>query len=216
MIIVRYADDLVIGFQYEADARRFQEAMRARFAEFSLTLHPQKTRLIEFGRYAVSNRRRRGVGKPESFTFLGFTFLCGAARNGQFQLRRKTRRDRMLLRLKEINEELRRRMHQPIPEQGRWLRQVVTGFFNYHAVPTNGRALMSFRCHVTDLWRRTLRRRSQRDKFTWSRMTRLANDWLPEPKILHPWPSVRFAVKHPRWEPYAGKPLVRICAGDDR
>jgi RNA-directed DNA polymerase len=122
----------------------------------------------------------------------------------------------MLLKLKAIKEELRRRMHQPIPDQGRWLRQVVTGFFNYHAVPTNIRALGSFRHHVTDLWRRSLRRRSQRDKFTWASITRLAHDWLPEPRILHPWPSVRFAVKHPRWEPYAGKPLVRLCAGDGR
>jgi hypothetical protein len=123
MIIVRYCDDIVIGFQHETDARRFQAAMRARFAEFSLTLHSAKTRLIEFGRYAASNRKRRGLGKPESFTFLGFTFLCGVTRNGQFQLRRKTRRDRMLLKLKEIKEALRRRMHQSIPEQGRWLRQ---------------------------------------------------------------------------------------------
>jgi RNA-directed DNA polymerase len=214
MIIVRYADDIVVGFQHETDARRFQEAMRARFEEFSLTLHPKKTRLIEFGRYAASNRKQRGLGKPETFTFLGFTFICGVTRRGQFQLKRETRRDRMRIKLKEIKEELRRRMHQPIPEQGRWLRQVVTGFFNYHAVPTNGRALGSFRFHVTDLWRRSLRRRSQRDGFTWPRITKLADDWLPTPRILHPWPSERFAVKHPRWEPYAGIPLVRICAGD--
>jgi RNA-directed DNA polymerase len=216
MIIVRYCDDIVIGFQHETDAQRFQVAMRERLEEFALTLHPAKTRLIEFGRYAASNRKRRGLGKPESFTFLGFTFLCGVTRNERFQLRRKTRRDRMLLKLKEIKEELRRRMHQPIPEQGRWLRQVVTGFFNYHAVPTNGPALGSFRYHVTDLWRRSLKRRSQRDKFTWTRIEKLAGDWLPMPKILHPWPEVHFAVKHPRWEPYAGKPLVRICAGDGR
>ena len=120
----------------------------------------------------------------------------------------------MRTKLKEIKEELRRRMHQPIPEQGLWLRQVVTGFFNYHAVPTNVRALGSFRYYVTNLWRRSLRRRSQRDGFTWPRITKLADDWLPEPRILHPWPNLRFAVKHPRWEPYAGNPLVRICAGD--
>jgi len=216
MIIVRYADDIVVGFQHETDARRFQEEMRVRLAEFSLTLHPEKTRLIEFGRYAASNRKRQGLGKPESFTFLGFTFLCGVTRHGRFLLRRKTRRDRMLRKLKEIKEELRRRMHQPIPQQGRWLKQVVSGFFNYHAVPTNGRALLAFRYHVTDLWRRTLRRRSQRDKFSWTRITKLAADWLPEPRILHPWPSVRFAVNHPRWEPYAGNPLVRNCAGDGR
>jgi group II intron reverse transcriptase/maturase len=214
MVIVRYADDIVAGFQHEADARRFQEAMRARFEGFSLTLHPEKTRLIEFGRYAGSNRERRGRGKPETFTFLGFTFICGITQRGQFQLKRHTRRDRMRSKLKEIKEELRRRMHQPIPEQGLWLRQVVTGFFNYHAVPTNARALGSFRYHLTDLWRRSLRRRSQRDGFTWARITKLADDWLPEARILHPWPNVRFAVKHPRWEPYAGNPLVRICAGD--
>jgi RNA-directed DNA polymerase len=214
MIIVRYADDIVAGFQHEADARRFQEAMRKRFEEFSLTLYPEKTRLIEFGRYAASNRKRHGLGKPETFTFLGFTFICGVTRRGKFQLNRQTRRDRMQIKLKEIKEELRRRMHQPIPIQGLWLKQVVTGFFNYHAVPTNARALGSFRYHVTDLWRRSLRRRSQRDGFTWSRITKLADDWLPEPRILHPWPNLRFAVKHPRWEPYAGVPLVRICAGD--
>jgi hypothetical protein len=208
------ATHLVAGFQHETDARRFQAAMRARFEEFSLALHAEKTRLIEFGRYAASNRKQRGLGKPESFTFLGFTFICGATRRGQFQLKRQTRRDRMRIKLQEIKAELRRRMHQPIPEQGRWLRQVVTGFFNYHAVPTNARALGSFRYHVTDLWRRSLRRRSQRDGFTWVRIAKLADDWLPEVRILHPWPSVRFAVKHPRWEPYAGIPLVRIYAGD--
>jgi hypothetical protein len=186
MVIVRYADDLVVGFQHEVDARRFWEAMRARFEEFALTLHPEKTRLIEFGRYAASNRHRRGLGKPETFTFLGFAFICGVTQRGQFQLKRHTRRDRMWNTLREIKEEMRRRMHQPIPEQGRWLRQVVTGFFNYHAVPTNARALSSFRYHVTDLWRRTLRRRSQRDQFTWLRITRLAADWLPEVRILHP------------------------------
>jgi RNA-directed DNA polymerase len=214
IVIVRYADDVVVGFQHAADARRFQDAMRARFEEFSLTLHPEKTRLIEFGRYAASNRERRGLGKPETFTFLGFTFICGITQRGQFQLKRHTRRDRMRNKLKEIKEELRRRMHQPIPEQGLWLRRVVTGFFNYHAVPTNSRALEAFRYHLTDLWRRSLRRRSQRDGFTWPRITKLADDWLPKVRILHPWPDQRFAVKHPRWEPYAGIPLVRICAGD--
>jgi hypothetical protein len=140
MIIVRYADDIVVGFEHEHDARRFLGMMRTRLEEFSLTLHPEKTRLIEFGRYAASNRKRRGLGKPETFTFLGFVFICGVTRQGQFQLTRKTRRDRMRMRLKEIKDGLRRRRHQPIPEQGRWLRQVVGDFFNYHAVPTNGRA----------------------------------------------------------------------------
>src|SRR5215217_5970826 len=213
MIIVRYADDLVLGFEHEADARRFWGAMRMQFEEFALSLHPDKTRLIEFGRLAAARRARRGLGKPETFAFLGFTFICGKSRQGKFLLCRKTRRDRMRAKLREIKEELRRRMHQPIPEQGRWLRQVVTGYYNYHAVPTNSRALEAFHYHVIDLWRRTLRRRSQKDGSTWERIARIANDWLPKPRILHPWPQQRFAVRHPRWEPYAGMPHVRICAG---
>jgi RNA-directed DNA polymerase len=213
MIIVRYADDFIIGFQHESDARRFLNEMRKRLQEFALTLHPEKTRLIEFGRFAAERRKRRGLGKPETFNFLGFTFICGKTRSGKFQIRRKTRADRIRAKLKMIKEELRRRMHQTIPQQGYWLWQVVNGYFNYHAVPTNSRALHVFRHHVTDLWRRTLRRRSQKDRITWARMTQLAEDWLPKPIVLHPWPSVRFAVKHPRWEPYAGKPHVRFCAG---
>src|SRR6516165_8431281 len=198
MIVVRYADDLVAGFEHESDARRFLDAMRDRLGKFALSLHPDKTRLIEFGRFAATDRKLRGLGKPETFTFLGFTFICGLSRCGNFQLQRKTRRDRMLGKLKDIKAELRRRMHQPIPEQGKWLRPVVTGHFAYYAVPTNSRALSAFRHHVTDLWRRTLRRRSQKDGFTWDRMTRLVNDWLPQPRILHPWPDVRFDVRHPR------------------
>jgi RNA-directed DNA polymerase len=213
MILVRYADEIGVGFEHEADARRFWDAMRERLQEFSLSLHPDKTRLIEFGRLAAVRRARRGLGKPETFNFLGFTFICGPSRRGNFLLKRKSRRDRMRSKLKEVKDELRRRMHQPIPVQGRWLRQVVSGYFAYHAVPTNGRALLAFRHQVTNLWRRTLRRRSQKDGFTWARITRLADDWLPEPRILHPWPNQRFAVKHPRWEPYAGVPHVRICAG---
>jgi RNA-directed DNA polymerase len=216
MIIVRYADDFIVGFQHESDALRFLDEMRNRLGEFALSLHPEKTRLIEFGRFAAERRRRRGLGKPETFNFLGFTFICGKTRSGQFQLQRKTRRDRMQAKLRMIKGELRRRMHQPIPEQGQWLRRVVRGYFNYHAVPTNARALDVFRHHVTDLWRRTLRRRGQKDRTTWARMTKLANAWLPKPIILHPWPSDRFAVTHPRWEPYAGKPHVRICAGGAR
>jgi RNA-directed DNA polymerase len=216
MIVLRYADDIVVGFEKEADARRFWDAMRGRLAEFALSLHPEKTRLIEFGRFAAVTRAQRGLGKPETFNFLGFTFICGTSRQGQFQLKRKTRRDRMRAKLREVKEELRRRMHQPIPEQGRWLRQVVTGFFAYHAVPTNSAALSAFRYHVTYLWRRSLRRRSQKDGSTWQRVTRLADDWLPKPRILHPWPDQRFAVKYPRWEPYAGIPHVRICAGGAR
>ena len=216
MIIVRYADDIVVGFEHEADARRFWEAMRERLQEFALSLHPDKTRLLEFGRFAAANRKRRGLGKPETFTFLGFTFICGRTRRGDFQIHRKTRRDRMQAKLTEIKEELRRRMHQSIPQQGRWLRQVVAGYNNYHAVPTNSRALEAFRYHVIDLWRRTLRRRSQKDGSTWERIARIAHDWLPKPRILHPWPQQRFAVRHPRWEPYAGMPHVRFCPGGAR
>jgi group II intron reverse transcriptase/maturase len=216
MVIVRYADDTVVGFQHEADARRFWDAMRTRLAEFALSLHPEKTRLIEFGRFAAVARAQRGLGKPETFNFLGFTFICGKSRGGKFLLKRKTRRDRMRAKLREVKEELRRRMHRPIPEQGRWLRQVVTGFFAYHAVPTNSAALSAFRYYVVDLWRRSLQRRSQKDHTTWQRVAKLADDWLPRPRVLHPWPQKRFAVRHPRWEPYAGMPHVRICAGGAR
>jgi RNA-directed DNA polymerase len=198
MIIVRYADDLVVGFEHEDDARRFLDAMRERFEAFALTLHPDKTRLIEFGRRAAANRKGRGLGKPETFMFLGFTHICGKSRRGNFLLERKTRRDRLRRKLQDIKEELRRRMHQPIHAQRAWLRQVVTGHFAYYAVPTNGRTLSAFRYYVTDLWRRTLRRRSQRDRFTWDRMTKLADEWLPQPRILHPWPQQRFAVTYPR------------------
>jgi RNA-directed DNA polymerase len=194
------ATRLIIGFQHESDARRFLDEMRKRLGEFALSLHPEKTRLIEFGRFAAERRKRRGLGKPETFRFLGFTFICGKTRSGKFQIKRKTRRDRMRAKLREIKQALRRRMHRPIPEQGKWLGQVVRGYFNYHAVPTNGPALDVFRHHVTDIWRRTLRRRSQKDRMTWERMTQLAGDWLPKPIILHPWPSDRFAVTHPRWE----------------
>ena len=198
MIIVRYADDIVIGFEHEADARRYWDAMRERLQEFTLSLHPDKTRLIEFGRHAAARRERRGLGKPETFDFLGFTFVCGKSRRGKFLLTRRSRRDRMRATLQEVKGGLRQRMHQRIPEQGQWLRQIVAGYFAYHAVPTNIRALLAFRHHVTDLWRRTLRRRSQKDDTTWVRMKRLADDWLPHARILHPWPSDRFAVRHSR------------------
>ncbi len=203
MIIVRYADDIIVGFEHEADARRFLDAMCARLEKFALSLHPVKTRLIEFGRYAANRRAQRGLGKPESFSFLGFTFICSTSRRDTFLLKRKTRRDRMRAKLRAIKQEMRRRMHQPIPVQGKWLRQVVSGYFNYHAVPTNSRALHAFRHFVAELWQRSLRRQSQKHSMTWERFTQLANDWLPKPTILHPWPERRFAVKHPRWEPYA-------------
>jgi len=213
MTFVRYADDFIVGFQHESDARRFLDGMRERLGKFALALHPEKTRLIEFGRFAAERRQRRGLGRPETFNFLGFTFICGKTRSGKFQIKRRTRRDRMRAKLKMLKEEMWQRMHQPIPQQGKWLARVVRGYFNYHAVPTNAHALHVFRHHITDLWRRTLRRRSQKDRLTWERMTQLVDHWLPKPIILHPWPSDRFAVTHPRWEPYAGKPHVRFCAG---
>jgi group II intron reverse transcriptase/maturase len=213
VILVRYADDIIAGFEHEADARHFLEAMRERLQGFALTLHPDKTRLIEFGRFAAANRERRGLGKPETFRFLGFTFICGRSRRGKFQIRRKSRADRMRAKLQEIKQELRRRMHQPIPAQGGWLKQVMTGYLNYHAVPTNSRALGVFRHRITLQWRHALQRRSHKAGLTWQRMRRLATDWLPKPRILHPWPNARFAVRHPRWEPDAGIPHVRFCAG---
>jgi RNA-directed DNA polymerase len=198
MIIVRYADDFIVGFQHESDARRFLGEMRERLQKFALTLHPEKTRLIEFGRFAAERRKRRGLGKPETFNFLGFTFICGTTRTGKFQVKRKTRRDRMRAKLKMIKEEMWRRMHQPIPAQGEWLWHVVRGYFNYHAVPTNFRALVAFRTEIAKRWHRVLIRRSERTKLNWERMKRLIDDWLPKPRILHPWPDQRFAVLHPR------------------
>ena len=198
MIMVRYADDIIAGFQHESDARRFWDAVRDRLQEFSLSLHPDKTRLIEFGRFAAQNRERRGLGKPETFKFLGFVLICEKSRRGDFQVWRKSRRDRMRAKLREIKEELRRRRHWPVPEVGAWLAQVVAGYFAYHAVPTNSRAIAAFRYHVVVLWYRELRRRSQRVRLVWERMAELADQFLPKPRVLHPWPSVRFAVRHPR------------------
>ncbi|HET9304629.1 MAG TPA: group II intron reverse transcriptase/maturase [Candidatus Sulfotelmatobacter sp.] len=203
MIVVRFADDSVFGFEYESDAKRFMTDMRKRSEAFSLSMHPDKTRLIRFGRYAALNRKERGLGKPETFQFLGFTLICGQKRKGGFQLQRKTRRDRMQATLQRVKGELQRRRHQPIPEQGKWLGQVVRGYFAYHAVPTNYRSLVVFRVRIARLWRHALMQRSQRARRTWKQMLRLLDDWLPQPRILHPWPERRFDVMHPRWEPCA-------------
>jgi RNA-directed DNA polymerase len=213
MIMVRYADDLVVGFEHEEEARRFLDALSTRFEEFALSLHPDKSRLIEFGRHAAANRERRGLKKPETFNFLGFTFICGKSTRGRFLVLRRTRRDRMRAKLKAVKKGLRMRMHEAIPEQGRWLRQVVMGFFNYHAVPTNSQALAIFLRQVRYLWWRTLQKRSDKDAVPWPKVDALVRDWLPKPRILHPWPSVRFARHHPRWEPYALIGHVRFCAG---
>jgi RNA-directed DNA polymerase len=196
MIIVRYADDFIVGFQHKVDAQRFLDEMRRRLREFALSLHPEKTRLIEFGRFAARDRKERGLGKPETFNFLGFTIICGKSRAGKFQLKRKTRRDRMRAKLRRVKEEMRRRMHQPIPVQGNWLHKLVKGYFNYHAVPTNFRALAAFRVAIAKRWLRVLTRRSDTANLNWTRMNKLIDDWLPQPRILHPWPSQRLAPLH--------------------
>lgn len=179
MIMVRYADDIIVGFQHESDARRFWNAMRDRLAEFSLSLHPDKTRLIAFGRFAAQNCKKRGRSKPETFKFLGFVLICDKCRRGVFRVRRKSRRDRMRATLREIKGALRRRINRPIPETGRWLASVVSGYFAYHAVPTNVAALVAFRDHVITLWHRQLSRRSQRAHVRWPRMEKLADEFLP-------------------------------------
>jgi len=216
VVIVRYADDIVIGFDKEHDAKRFKRAMQARLEEFGLSVHPEKTRLIEFGRFAAVNRAKRGLGKPETFNFLGFTHISGRARDGKFMLRRKTRCDRFRATLRAIKEELRHRWHHSIPEQGKWLRKVVQGYFNYHSVPTNNESMQVFRFRVTDLWRRALRRRSQKDDTTWVKINRLAEHWLPPARVLHPWPAQRFAARYPRQEPGARIAHAGICAGGDQ
>jgi RNA-directed DNA polymerase len=213
MVIVRYADDIVVGFQHEAEAGRFRAELTQRLADFALQLHPGKTRLIEFGRHAAENRRGRGLGKPEPFDFLGFTHICGRTRKGWFQLRRQSRRDRLRAHLRAIRESLWVNRHAPIDEQGSWLKHAMTGWFAYHAVPTNGPSLVLFRSTVRWHWRRALRRRGQRDKTSWAAINRLADRWLPKVRILHPWPNQRYAVTHPRWEPDALIGHVRFCAG---
>ena len=195
VIAVRFADDLVVGFEHRDDAERFQADLRARLAEFSLELNAEKTRLIEFGRHAVRDRKARGLGKPETFTFLGFTHICTKTKNGRFQVGRITNSKRMRRKLSEVKIELRRRMHLPIPMQGRWLASILRGHCNYYAVPDNSKALNAFRYHIIRYWLKALRRRSQRTKMTWERMQRHAERWLPKVRILHPWPEARYDAK---------------------
>jgi group II intron reverse transcriptase/maturase len=195
MVIVRYCDDFVVGFEHEKDARRFYADLRERFAKFGLELADDKTRLVEFGRFAASNRDRRGAGRPETFDFLGFTHMCGTTRNGRFLLKRVTIAKRMRAKLAEIKHGLRRRMHLPIPEQARWLASVVRGHYDYYAVPGNSQALDAFRRQVVWHWIRALRRRSQRTRMTWKRMSVLAAEWLPYARIVHPWPNQRFDAR---------------------
>jgi group II intron reverse transcriptase/maturase len=195
MVVTRFADDFVVGFEHLGDAKQFLRDLRERLAKFNLELHPEKTRLIEFGRFAARNRSERGLGKPETFDFLGFTHFCGKTRDGRFWLRRVTIKKRLTAKLKQVKAELRRRRHRPIPEQGRWLASVLRGHFNYFAVPGNIDAVSAFRDQVRRHWRETLRRRSQRSRMTWERFSRIDVRWLPPARIVHPHPVVRFAAR---------------------
>jgi group II intron reverse transcriptase/maturase len=195
VIIVRYGDDFVAGFEHRDDAERFLGDLRARFQKFALELHAEKTRLIEFGRFAARNRRTRGLGRPATFAFLGFTHCCAKTRHGRFMLRRITISRRMAAKLREVKHALIRRRHLPVPEQGRWLASVVRGHLAYYAVPGNTDAVAAFRTQATRHWYRALRRRSQRHRLNWTRMKRLATRWLPPARVTHPWPDTRFAAR---------------------
>jgi group II intron reverse transcriptase/maturase len=196
MVLTRFADDFVVGFQHRGDAERFLADLRERFAKFNLELAAEKTRLIEFGRFAAQNRKARGLGKPETFQFLGFTHICATTRTtGRFKLKRITDSKRMRAKLKALNGDLKRRRHLPIPDQGRWLASVVRGHYNYYAVPDNIEALRAFREQVIWRWLHALRRRSQRSRMTWERIRRIADRWIPTARILHPWPQQRFDVR---------------------
>ena len=195
VILCRFADDYVVGFEHRDDAERFLADLRDRFAQFGLELHPDKTRLIEFGRFAAENRSRRGDRKPETFDFLGFTHRCAKTRNGWFKLQRVTSKKKMRAKLHSVKTEMRRRWHHSIPEQGRWLASVLTGHYRYYGVPDNSRALQAFRDSIIRHWLKALRRRSQRSRMTWERMRRIAGRWLPRARIQHPWPTDRFDAK---------------------
>jgi RNA-directed DNA polymerase len=195
VVLTRFADDYVAGFEHREDAERFLADLRDRFAQFGLELHPDKTRLIEFGRFAAANRARRGDRKPETFDFLGFTHICAKTRNGRFKLKRITIKKKMRAKLSSVKTEMRRRWHHSIPEQGRWLASVLAGHYRYYGVPDNIRALQAFRETIIRLWLKALRRRSQRTRMTWERMRRFAARWLPTARILHPWPTTRFDAR---------------------
>jgi group II intron reverse transcriptase/maturase len=195
MIVVRFADDFIVGFEHQGDAKQFLHDLRERLAKFGLELHPDKTRLIEFGRFAAQRRAARGLGKPETFEFLGFTHICGRAKNGSFWLRRHTSSKRLRAKLKQVKDQLKRRRHLPIPDQGRWLGSMVRGHLAYYAVPGNSRAISAFHRQLGRLWRRALRRRSQRHRLSWRRMERLVARWLPPARIRHSYPEVRFDAR---------------------
>lgn len=194
MILARFADDFIVGFQYQADAERFLAELRERFAKFSLELHPTKTRLIEFGRFAAASRRRRGQGKPETFQFLGFTHICSTTRTGKFVVLRQTMRTRLQAKLTEVKQWLREHLHDPIAVVGTHLARVIRGHLQYYGVPRNWPALVLFRGAVARLWYRTLRRRSQMHRLYWSKMRRLVRRYLPPVRIVHPYPDQRLAV----------------------
>ena len=199
VIVIRYADDMVLGFQYRAEAERFLQDWQERLQKFGLDLHPDKTRLIEFGGFAANNRKQRGERKPETFNFLGFTHICGQSRkSGKLLVLRKTVRKRLLAKLKQVKDELRTRMHRPLAEVGKWLRSVVQGYFNYHAVPGNLASLQRFRLEVSKRWRRVLFHRSQKSRINWKRIAALVEQWLPLPTILYRYPNLRFDAKHLR------------------
>ncbi len=195
VIIVRFADDFTAGFEYQEDALRFLADLRERFAKFGLDPHPDKTRLIGFGRHAARRRAARGLGKPETFDFLGFTHLCAKTKTGRFWVRRVTIAKRMRAKLREVNDQLKRRRHQPIPVQGQWLRSVVSGHLAYYAVPGNTDAVAAFRTQVGRHWYKALRRRSQRTRLNWTRMDRITTRWLPPARPRHPFPTVRFDAR---------------------
>lgn len=195
VILVRFADDALAGFEHREDAERFLADLRERFARFGLELAGAKTRLIEFGRFAARDRERRGDRKPETFDFLGFTHICATSRTGRFKLKRVTSKKKMRAKLKAVKAEMMRRRDLPIPDQGRWLASVLTGHYRYYAVPDNSMALRGFRERVVRHWRRALSRRSQKGHITWERIRRYAQRWLPTPRILHPWPDARFDAR---------------------
>lgn len=198
VVVVRYADDNIIGFQHRSEAERFLRELKERLLKFGLELHPDKTRLVEFGQFAEQDRKRRGEGKPDTFDFLGFTHISGKDRNGKFAVKRHTSGKRLRAKLAEVKLRLRERMHDPVALTGKWLKLVVQGYFNYHAVPGNLEILRAFRVRVTRLWRQVLRRRGQKHHLNWKRMHQLEDRWLPQPRVLHPWPRVRFDAIHPR------------------
>jgi group II intron reverse transcriptase/maturase len=200
VIIVRYADDFVMGFQYRNEADLFLQQLQERMAKFGLELHQEKTRLIEFGRFAAANRSKRGEGKPETFDFLGFTHICAKTKRGnRFTIRRKTIAKRLRAKVKKMKEGIRLRMHDPIPEQGQWLRAVVLGHLNYYAVPGNKQSTDAFRTAAMREWLHALRRRSQKARsLTWKRFQRLVRTWLPTSKVRHPYPTQRLRVTNPR------------------